>query len=485
MSRQVKLAIFYFSFCLFFSTATTITSHAHEQQSDVQVLIDESGFTPAVIHIEPHTTITFLNVGESVHLPASDAHPTHSHYSGTDLDAHCDLNFADNEVFDSCRGIGPGEAWSFTFEKTGEHTFHDHLWSHLGGTVYVQEVTQTDQRQLWERVLSNVIRFVYSLIDSSEAQQEPKLIESKQLDKIEYLAAKNQLRFDVEADGATTAIQNLIDLASNNEAIAAQCHDLLHEIGKEAFIKYGDFSKAIAHQTDYCNSGYIHGLFEAYFESKDGEILEIDGLCDNYSQTGRPFDSWQCYHGVGHGFMYQHGGDLTKALDSCDQLTTSQNINYCTNGVYMELFNNEILAGEPAFIDYSNPLTTCDNVTVGKSDCLFYAPSYFTQNMGYSHSETMELCHNLPLHLSHICIRGTAAEAAKRNQTNLSEVAYLCDFENALGKRDACLSGIVGITINQTASVAETVTACGDLPATYQTMCIATAESYRSFFEVQ
>jgi len=485
MRTRLKKYTLLFGFCLFLLTVTCTISYAHEEQSAVKVLVDESGFTPSVIHIEPHTTVTFVNVGTSVHWPASDSHPTHSHYAGTDLDTHCAPDYSGDSVFDSCRGIGPGESWSFTFEKTGQHTFHDHLRSHLGGTIYVQEIQKIDQRALWERMLNNVISFFNTIFGSNEVQQEPELLESKQIDKVVYLQVKDKLRSEVKTNGATVAINNLVFMSSNNETIAAQCHDLLHEIGKEAFIKYGDFSIAIMHQTDFCNSGYIHGLFEAYFESKEGEVLEIDSLCEAYSKTGRPFDSWQCYHGVGHGFMYQHGGDLTKALDSCSKLSTTKNINYCTNGVYMELFNNEILANEPSFIDYSNPFATCDDVTIGKSDCLFYAPSYFTQNMNYSYSETMDLCQNLPLQPSHICIRGTAAEAAKRNQNNLGEVVLLCDFENALGKRDTCLSGIVGITINQTASVEKTIDICKDFPTSFQSTCVSSAESYRPLFVIE
>ncbi len=213
--------------------------------------------------------------------------------------------------------------------------------------------------------------------------------------------------------------------------------------------------------------------------------MGVDSLCASYAHTGRPFDSWQCYHGVGHGFMYQHGGNLTKALTACNTLTPTVTADHCKNGVFMELFNNEILAEESSFINFTNPLASCAELLTGKSTCYFYAPTYLTQNMGYSHSEVMSLCSMQPVQSIHTCIRGVAAEAAKRNQSDLAKVASLCEQTGVVGGETACLSGIVGITINQTASVDKTITACNTLPEQFHTACVTQAESYRPLFYTQ
>ncbi len=478
-----KYYIFLVCIC-FVSVISPTTIVAHELQEIVTVTMDESGFTPKAIRIEPHTTVVFKNVGEAVHWPASDSHPTHSHYSNTTMDTHCATNYK-YQTFDACRGIAPGESWSFTFEKAGNHTYHDHLRSHLGGNIFVHEI-QAEEVSFWKQTIQRVIQSLYTFFSVKRTAHQPiELIESPQLDKDVYDRIRGELVLTVSTLSASTAIQQLINLSNTDESIAAQCHDLLHEIGKEAYLVYGDFSEAIKHQTDYCNSGYIHGLFEAYFESKNDEALGIDTLCDSYAASGRQFDSWQCYHGVGHGFMYQHGGNLTKALDSCGQLASYEMTNYCNNGVFMELFNNEVLAEESSFINYKNPLLSCEETSVGKSDCLFYVSSYLTQNMDYTHKETIEQCNQLPLKESYACLRGAGAEAAKRNQNDLSEVIRLCDLAGSLGKKEACLSGIIGITVNQTASVDQALIVCTEMPMHYQPTCVATAESYRPMFQTQ
>jgi plastocyanin len=53
---------------------------------------------------------------------ASDPHPIHTDYS----------------AFDAKQGIAPGDTYSFTFTKTGNWGFHNHLNPSATGTITVQ-----------------------------------------------------------------------------------------------------------------------------------------------------------------------------------------------------------------------------------------------------------------------------------------------------------------------------------------------------------
>ena len=65
---------------------------------------------------------------------ASDEHPTHEEYDGTSLQEHCAQGTSD--VFDQC---GAGGTYSFTFEKVGEWSFHNHEQAADGGTIIVNQ----------------------------------------------------------------------------------------------------------------------------------------------------------------------------------------------------------------------------------------------------------------------------------------------------------------------------------------------------------
>lgn len=90
--------------------------------SDVAVSIDDEGFSPDTLTVPAVTTVVFTNNGQGLHWPASDPHPTHTNLS----------------ALDSKKGLATGETFSFTFEKPGTYTMHDHLTASHKATIIVQ-----------------------------------------------------------------------------------------------------------------------------------------------------------------------------------------------------------------------------------------------------------------------------------------------------------------------------------------------------------
>lgn len=88
------------------------------------VEITPDGFSPETITVSKGTTVTFVNKDADPHRVASDDHPIHDDLPG----------------FDSDMPLRTNETYSFTFEKIGTFTYHDHL-NHLDykGTVVVTD----------------------------------------------------------------------------------------------------------------------------------------------------------------------------------------------------------------------------------------------------------------------------------------------------------------------------------------------------------
>lgn len=80
-------------------------------KEEVKVSIEKDSFSPATVEIKKGTTVTWVNNDTATHQIASDPHPLHNQLK----------DLGDGEV------LNQGEGFSFTFDKTGTFTYHDHL----------------------------------------------------------------------------------------------------------------------------------------------------------------------------------------------------------------------------------------------------------------------------------------------------------------------------------------------------------------------
>jgi plastocyanin len=94
------------------------------------VAYSSSGFSPSEITIQRCDTVRWESEGAEMWV-ASDVHPPHTGYDGTNVDQHC----PGSNAFDQCEA---GSTYSFTFEKAGEWSYHNHVLAAHGGTVTVQ-----------------------------------------------------------------------------------------------------------------------------------------------------------------------------------------------------------------------------------------------------------------------------------------------------------------------------------------------------------
>lgn len=88
-----------------------------------QVSITEDKFEPATIKIKKNDSITWTNNSQTPHQIASDPHPSNDTLPGL---------FSPN-------ALGNSDTYTYTFEKSGTFTYHDHLNPFgLQGTVIVE-----------------------------------------------------------------------------------------------------------------------------------------------------------------------------------------------------------------------------------------------------------------------------------------------------------------------------------------------------------
>lgn len=118
-------------------SATTTPEDFGDDPKDaraVTVVYTDEGFVPASLTVAPGTIVTFIDQSAASEMwVASDEHPTHTQYDGTNKDEHCSNAGAS---FDQC---GAGAAYSFTFARSGTWGYHNHKEDDHHGSVVVTQ----------------------------------------------------------------------------------------------------------------------------------------------------------------------------------------------------------------------------------------------------------------------------------------------------------------------------------------------------------
>ncbi|GBD34517.1 hypothetical protein HRbin35_00242 [bacterium HR35] len=118
------------------TSTSTETQAAPKNLSEVIIRITNNGFEPKEIEITKGTKVTWVNESSNPSWPASAVHPTHRVYPGSGIEK-CGTPEQAN-IFDACRGLNPGEKWSFVFNEVGEWYYHDHLNPSFKGEIVVK-----------------------------------------------------------------------------------------------------------------------------------------------------------------------------------------------------------------------------------------------------------------------------------------------------------------------------------------------------------
>lgn len=105
-----------------------------EEPSQFMVAFTDAGFSPSSLVVPAGAPVVFKNNGTRGVWVASNPHPVHTGYPGSDIE-NCG---AGTEMFDSCRVLNPGESWTLVFEELGAWGFHNHLQSSQTGTIIVE-----------------------------------------------------------------------------------------------------------------------------------------------------------------------------------------------------------------------------------------------------------------------------------------------------------------------------------------------------------
>lgn len=110
-------------------TQTPVTQETPSVEQNV-VTYTNAGYSPSTLRVKAGATVTFKNDSSQSVWTASGVHPTHRLYPTT--------GGCIGSTFDACKGVRPGDSWSFKFDIAGTWKYHNHLNPGDTGTVVVE-----------------------------------------------------------------------------------------------------------------------------------------------------------------------------------------------------------------------------------------------------------------------------------------------------------------------------------------------------------
>jgi plastocyanin len=471
--RRPKVLICLFvgvSVAAFLVPVDVISAHEGDEGSVVVHVTDE-GFEPRSVEIQSGDTVVFENVGDETHWPASDDHPTHEEYS----------------AFDPKKPIRPNTEWSFTFDRLGKWEYHDHMNPYLMGEVVVLEKASGHESffsplmafltNAYERTISALVGVREDSASAGKARAEASRDESSEE---RYEERKDEFLALVRDENPRVALDRMREEIETNDALSRSCHALVHEIGRAAYEKHGDFGEAMKYRDELCNSGYLHGVIESHFSQSEDVFAEMKTMCDGYRQSS--YLSWQCYHGLGHGVMFYTANDLPRSLEMCERFKSDFGRTSCVNGVFMENFNTEQKLHVSKFLTKDDPFYPCPKQPERyKSDCYLYAPTYFLNLNHDDYAGALDWCEGAEAGYESTCSRGVGGETMKENMNDPKFVEATC-MSGGPQQVVPCVEGMVGLYINHSGSLEPARELCAELEVSNQRTCYGTVETYAGLF---
>lgn len=314
-----------------------------------------------------------------------------------------------------------------------------------------------------------------------EKHQTEYLLTAKELNKEEFDRIRKDFLAVVVKRDPKVALEKLRERIKKDNRLLRSCHALVHDIGHEAYEKYGDFGEAIKYQDEICNSGYLHGIIENYFSKSKDVFATMKIVCNKYRLSS--LLSWECYHGVGHGVMYYTANNLPRSLEMCESLDSNfANVN-CVNGVFMENFNTDQKLHPSKFLKQDDLFYPCqEQAAKYKGDCYLYAPTHYLSLNKNDYTGALSWCDGSESNYRLTCVGGVGSQAIKENINNPKFVEKIC-MKGDSKETAACIGGMIGLYINHYGSLEPARKLCEQLEDSNRQTCNSSVQASSGLFE--
>lgn len=254
-----------------------------------------------------------------------------------------------------------------------------------------------------------------------------------------------------ETSGVGVALARLDADRRTDGVLRSACHAIVHHLGHLAGARFATVAAAYEGGTAMCSGGYYHGVSEAVMVRLGQPAA--DAACAEVAAAGpRSLQHLWCAHGMGHGYLDLHDGDVFAALAECDSLP-DWDAQQCYGGVFMENVTSLAdPAGPSRFLRADDPLFPCPAVTDRqKAKCYEKQTGYPLFRHSGEFAPVFALCAAAPdVGFRPACHQGLGDRAVVRSEKLLiteedkaAAVATLCGLGPDPGAVGECVVGAV------------------------------------------
>lgn len=229
------------------------------------------------------------------------------------------------------------------------------------------------------------------------------------------IAMRDRLLTMLDKNNADSVFK-IVDTIQADPALSLNCHEIAHDIGHEAYERYGfvgamNFTDTArlnhASVQDMCAGGYIHGILEEAALHNPDFKNNPGPMCADVPDSIKA----SCYHGIGHALMFSYERETFPSLETCRKVGSQTAITRCFEGVWMELFwgNTEYSGPDTLGWNTSRPLQTCiDTKSDAKPACFLYSAFGYLRIHKKDYVGAVNLCTNSNLNDSDsgFCLKG-------------------------------------------------------------------------------
>lgn len=418
---------------------------------DATVLVSDDGFEPQRLTIQTGTTVIFRNIGLQAHWPASNFHPTHTLYP--------EPGGCLGSLLDACRGLAPGESFSFVFSIPGQWPLHDHLFP---GLTMIVEVAEDSRRG------------VRLEVGAGDWPARETFLELDYEAQLEFIKDRAQTH-------PSQAWIYLKQTVLNGGEVVGEAHEFAHIIGNGLYEREGLPGIKI------CDAafafGCYHGVSEKILQDMGrGALTAIEEQCLAVFPKQESLRAASCIHGLGHGLLAFEGLSARAALGDCQGLSPDLRT-YCYDGVFMEYFSSVVKPeAEPA-----DPWEECWGFAADfQGNCVRYQALALQQRGGKTAHDLGLACRELgSAGLRNICFESIGFHAAQIAKGAEDKIKRACAFEADTAGQNICLTAAARETIFQNYEHSEitAIALCESLSADWQKNCLASVEETRKAYD--
>ncbi len=251
----------------------------------------------------------------------------------------------------------------------------------------------------------------------------------------------------MKKEDAGAAVAQILELSGSDRYVASQCHQITHDLGREAAGYYKTLGEALSFEASACWSGYYHGVVEQRMsEYDDEELLKmVPNVCKEPAKNQYSFVHYNCVHGVGHGIMLRFDADLFASFPYCKKMNDPWELSSCASGAIMQ---NVVSAQEGhtgATFKAGDLVYPCNAVDPEfKDECWGMQTSYILWQSNQDLSKGFQICDTVEADFADDCYQSMGRDISGNSLLDSAKVVEGCNLGGA-ALREYC---VVGAALN-------------------------------------